>query len=66
MTPLDYLTEKRINAAKEILCHTQIGMAEIAEKCGFETQQCFSHVFERETGETPSQYRKRLQENYWV
>ena len=66
MTPLEYLTEKRINAAKEILCHTQISMAEIAEKCGYESQQYFSHVFKSETRETPSQYRKRLQENYWV
>ncbi len=66
ITPLEYLTERRINVAKEILCHTQINMADIAEKCGFESQQYFSHVFKKATGETPSQYRKKLQENYWM
>ncbi len=66
LTPHDYLINKRISAAKEMLWHTQIGISEIAEKCGFGCQQYFSEVFKKETGTPPGRYRKNLQQNYFL
>lgn len=66
MTPHEYLISKRISAAKEMLWNTQIGISEIAEKCGFGCQQYFSEVFKKEVGITPGKYRKTLQQNYFI
>lgn len=65
ITPHDYLIEKRISAAKDMLWHTQNPIDLIAEKCGFGCQQYFTDVFKKRLGTTPARYRKTLQQNYF-
>lgn len=57
-TILDYLTEVRINAAKEQLINTSSKIYEVAEKTGYNTSQYFSMVFMKKTGMTPKQYKE--------
>ena len=64
MTPREYLINRRISAAKEMLWDTDKVIPEIAEKCGFGCQQYFTQIFKKQTGITPGKYRKQLQQNY--
>lgn len=58
ISPIGYLNEVRIKEAKALLENTDVTLAEIASISGFSSQSFFSQVFKRETGKTPSQYRK--------
>jgi len=64
ISPHDYLIRFRLDAAKRMMWDTTIGMDIIAENCGFTNQQYFSKIFKKQTGLTPSQYRKDFQKNY--
>lgn len=64
-TPHKYLTYYRIEQAKKYLWDSQISMNDIAEKCGFSSQQHFNKVFKNETGITPNNYRKSSQQKYY-
>jgi AraC-like DNA-binding protein len=52
----EYLTEIRIEKAKELLRTTQKNVTEIAYETGFSSQSYFSTVFKKKTGLTPKQY----------
>ncbi|SFS72527.1 AraC family transcriptional regulator [Paenibacillus sp. BC26] len=54
--PLDYLTELRINRAKEWLIGTESTLREIAEHVGFTDEYYFSRRFRHMTGSSPRQY----------
>ncbi|OCT16888.1 hypothetical protein A8709_00810 [Paenibacillus pectinilyticus] len=54
--PLEYLTEVRINRAKELLLQTDDPLREIARRVGFKDEYYFSRKFRHETGMTPKQY----------
>lgn len=59
-TPNSYITDFKIARAKEYLFyHPDTSIKEIATELGFENQHYFARVFQKATGETPSQYRKR-------
>lgn len=64
MTPHEYLINRRISAAKEMLWDAEKRIPEIAEKCGFGCQQYFTQIFKKQTGITPGKYRKKLQQDY--
>ena len=50
----------RINLeAKRLLVHTDMPVASIAEKLGFDEPTNFSKFFKREAGSTPAEFRKR-------
>jgi AraC-like DNA-binding protein len=50
----------RINLeAKRLLVHTDLSIASIADKLGFEEATNFSKFFKRETGCTPAEFRQR-------
>lgn len=48
----------RISKAKELLAFTKKGMKEIAEECGFSSENYFSLIFKHEVGLSPTNYRK--------
>lgn len=58
----EYLSKVRIDRARELLEKTGMGVTEIAEATGFDTQSYFSRVFHAHTGLSPSAYRERPQE----
>lgn len=57
---LEYVTNLRVQAAKELLADPRFKMYEIAERVGYQDSRYFSQIFRKSTGETPSEYRKRL------
>ena len=63
MNFLDCLTELRINAAKELLADPFRSSAEVASMVGYEDASYFARAFKKRTGETPTQYRRRVSRN---
>lgn len=59
-SPLKYRNICRLNAAKDLLRHSNLSVKEIAAKTGFCNQFYFSKEFQNHIGETPSAYRKRV------
>jgi two-component system response regulator YesN len=57
MTFIEYLTSVRISKAKEKLRTTNLKSSEIAYRVGYNDPHYFSHVFKKETGFRPTDYR---------
>lgn len=58
ITPTQFITLARLNAAKTLLAQSAESLGEVAHKCGFYDQSQFNRLFKRETGITPKVYRK--------
>lgn len=54
---IDYLTERRIKKAKELLKHTDLKIYEISNAVGYKDSFYFSNCFKKITGVSPSEYR---------
>ncbi|NLC53844.1 MAG: response regulator [Firmicutes bacterium] len=57
----DYLTDCRINKAKELLKHTEMRIYEIATAVGYNDPYYFSSCFKKITNKTPSEYRENFE-----
>lgn len=57
-SPIAYLTEVRIAAAKDLLTTTSYSIEEIAGSTGFSSSSYFSQTFQKICHITPQQYRK--------
>ncbi len=57
---LDYITNLRICAAKEYLCDPFKSAAEIASMVGYDSSSYFTRAFKKNTGLTPTEYRKQV------
>ena len=55
---VNYITELRINQARELLYHSELSVVDISKKVGYEDSQYFFRVFKKYLGMTPLQYRK--------
>lgn len=60
MTPGRYLTETRIEAARQLLARGQ-SLDAVAALCGFSGANYLCKVFKKETGMSPAQYRATVQ-----
>ncbi|WP_172256838.1 helix-turn-helix transcriptional regulator [Saccharibacillus deserti] len=58
LTPNNYLIQYRIQKSCEMLKETNRPVSEISLACGFQTASYFSHVFHKQTGRTPQDFRK--------
>ena len=58
--PFEYVNLVRIQNAKELLAYTDMSVAEISAKCGYESHSYFSMLFKKYVGETPSGYRSAI------
>lgn len=56
-TILDFVTRKRMEKAKELLCNPILKMYEISARVGYQDTKYFSRLFKQWTGQSPSQYR---------
>ena len=51
----------RIQRAKRMLSETRLPIIDIASRTGLEDQSYFARLFKKETGLTPSAFRKKMQ-----
>lgn len=59
-TPNDYLQKLRINAAKDLLQHTNLRIQEIADKVGCTDSSYFSSLFKKHLNSSPLAYRQTV------
>lgn len=59
MTLVDYITECRINKAKELLRTTDLTVTNICTQVGYNYAAYFTKIFKEKTGMTPNQYREQ-------
>ena len=60
ITPLNYLNRYRIQQAKQLIEQNHLSITEVMGRVGFTTSSHFSHVFRREVGVSPSDYKKGI------
>jgi AraC-like DNA-binding protein len=59
MSPLEYLTHCRVEAAKQLLQQRpEMSVTQVALACGFSTSQYFATVFRRMAGHAPREVRR--------
>ncbi len=61
ITPIEYLQQTRIEAAKRLLEQTGQQMTEIIYNSGYNDPKAFRKVFKKSVGMTPTQYREKFQ-----
>ena len=57
-SPHQYLTELRINAAKDLLINTDTPLDLVSKNCGFSSESHFNGLFKNKTGFTPGSFRR--------
>ncbi|MBO9608040.1 MAG: helix-turn-helix domain-containing protein [Paenibacillaceae bacterium] len=57
-TPVDYVSEYRVEKAKDLLRTTRTKIVEIGSSVGFNSNSYFTRIFKQYTGITPSEYRE--------
>ncbi len=58
MPPMDYLTGWRLTKARRLLADTGLGMADVAERCGYASVPSFSRRFKERFGIGPGAFRR--------
>jgi AraC-like DNA-binding protein len=57
-SPMQYLTQWRMLLAGNLLCHSNVPLARVAEQVGYQTDSAFSRAFRREYGSPPAAWRR--------
>jgi AraC-like DNA-binding protein len=57
-SPIRYLTEWRMHLAKDLLASTELGVAAVARRGGYDAEEAFSRAFKRASGASPSAWRR--------
>uniref|UniRef100_UPI00405784D3 helix-turn-helix domain-containing protein n=1 Tax=Agathobacter sp. TaxID=2021311 RepID=UPI00405784D3 len=63
VTPTQYLLSLRISNAQTLLENTDHNITEIAEIVGYDNPLYFSRLFKKQSGMSPSEFRKQIQES---
>ncbi|WP_375424970.1 helix-turn-helix domain-containing protein [uncultured Friedmanniella sp.] len=58
-SPLEWVLQTRVEAAKVLLTTTSLSVAEVAGRCGFADAYYFSRQFHARTGSSPSAWRRQ-------
>jgi AraC-like DNA-binding protein len=58
-SPIRYLTEWRMHLAEDLLATTDLGVAAIARRVGYDAEEAFSRAFKRSHGSAPAHWRAR-------
>ena len=58
-SPIRYLTDWRLHIAKELLATTDLGVATVARRVGYDADEAFSRAFKRAFGLAPAHWRTR-------
>jgi AraC-like DNA-binding protein len=57
-TPMEFLTEWRMQLARRWLERDRLTVAEVAERCGYQSETAFSKAFKRIAGVGPGEFRR--------
>ena len=57
---MDYISDLRLEKAKEQLLHTELSIDVIVSRSGFTSRVSFYSLFKKKYGTTPTLYRKRV------
>ncbi len=60
MSPMQYLQNIRIDTAQDLLQYSNLNIAEISERTGFNDLSYFAKVFRKQRSISPSEYRKTV------
>jgi len=63
MSPLDYITNIRINTARDLLVNSAFNISEVALLIGYDNPLYFSRVFKKLTGLCPSRFKDSTKKN---
>jgi len=63
LTPVDYLTARKMERAKTLLRNPRLGIAQVAYESGFHDPGYFARKFRQRIGLTPGQYRSGILRN---
>jgi len=58
LTPLQYVAERRLDQARQLLAGNRLSLAEISAALGYSSQSHFTAHFRRSTGTTPGAFRR--------
>lgn len=58
ISPWQYIVQRRVERAKQLLKQHNHSISEIAIQCGFNSQSHFTYQFRKLTGVTPNKYRR--------
>jgi len=58
VAPAQYITERRISRAAELLVYGEDSLEQIADACGYPNRYYFTRVFTQILGTSPARYRK--------
>ncbi len=61
MSVAAYIKQERLNAAKKLLVETSKPINVIARECGYSSSWILSRTLKRDTGMTPTTYRRERQ-----
>lgn len=57
LPPIQYIQNKKMELAQNLLLNSNMSVREIAQKCGFEDPDYFSRIFKKKTELSPRQFR---------
>jgi transcriptional regulator GlxA family with amidase domain len=60
VTAMNFVTDARIDAARRCLESTELGLKDIAQRCGFENEDGMRRIFVRRLAVSPAEYRQRF------
>lgn len=64
MSPKKYITALKIKSAKELLLNSNLNIEQIARQTGFSDSNYFTRFFKKETGHTPTGFRKNYKKYF--
>jgi transcriptional regulator GlxA family with amidase domain len=56
-SPIRYLTEWRMHLARDLLASTDLSVAAVARRVGYDAEEAFSRAFKRHVGSPPASWR---------
>jgi AraC-like DNA-binding protein len=62
LTPIDFLRQKRLSIAAQLIAQSDYNVSEIAYNTGFNDTKYFSRKFKEYFGMTPSEYKTMLRQ----
>jgi AraC-like DNA-binding protein len=58
ISPIDYIIDRRLEYAKQLIKVSNMPMKEVAERCGYNSESFFSRSFKKKFGISPNSYRR--------